>query len=149
MAPVGPEIQSGRVVDIEHGGGALYIGFATGGLWKSTDGGNNFTSIFDGYSSSASATSRSARMARRSGSGTGENNSQRTSYAGTGVFKSTDAGKTWQYMGLPESQHIGRILIDPRNENTVYVGVLGHLYSQNPERGVYKTTDGGKTWRGC
>lgn len=143
---VGPEIQSGRVVDIEKGGGALYIGFATGGLWKTTDGGITFAPIFDGYSSCGIGDFALSKDGRTIWMGTGENNSQRTSYAGTGVFKSTDAGQSWQYVGLPESQHIGRILIDPRNENTVYVGVTGHLYSQNPERGVYKTTDGGKTW---
>ncbi|MES1228198.1 MAG: glycosyl hydrolase, partial [Armatimonadota bacterium] len=78
--------------------------------------------------------------------GTGEFNSQRTSYAGTGVYHSPDGGKTWQHMGLPESHHISKIIVNPKNPNEVYVGVLGHLYSQNPERGVYKTTDGGKTW---
>lgn len=146
---VGPEIQSGRVVCIDAPVGqpnVLYVGFATGGLWKSEDYGNTFASMFDGYSSCGIGNFALSKDGNTIWVGTGENNSQRTSYAGTGVFKSTDAGKTWQYMGLPESQHIGRILIDPRNENTVYVGVLGHLYSQNPERGVYKTGDGGKTW---
>ncbi|MFI5386568.1 MAG: glycosyl hydrolase [Fimbriimonadales bacterium] len=147
---VGPEIQSGRVVGIDAPVGqpnVLYIAFATGGLWKSDDYGTTFASIFDGYSSCGIGNFAMTKEGNTIWVGTGENNNQRTSYAGTGVFKSTDAGKTWQYMGLPESQHIGKILIDPRNENTVYVGALGHLYSQNPERGVYKTTDGGKTWQ--
>jgi photosystem II stability/assembly factor-like uncharacterized protein len=146
---VGPENQSGRVIDIESPVGSpktLYLAFATGGLWKTTDGGNIFTPIFDGYSSCGIGDTAITKDGNTIWVGTGENNSQRTSYAGTGIFKSTDAGKTWQYMGLPESHHIGRVLIDPRNESTVYVGVLGHLYSQNSERGVYKTTDGGKTW---
>ncbi len=147
---VGPEIQSGRVVGIDQPVGqpnVLYLAYATGGLWRSDDYGTSFKSIFDGYSSCGIGAFALSRDGKTIWIGTGENNSQRTSYAGTGVFKSTDEGKTWQYMGLPESQHIGRILIDPRNENTVYVGVLGHLYSQNSERGVYKTTDGGKTWQ--
>lgn len=146
---VGPEIQAGRVVSIQSTPSqpnVLYVGYATGGLWKSTDGGSMFTPIFDGLSTYGIGDVALSKDGNTIWVGSGESNSQRTSYSGTGVFKSTDAGKTWQYMGLPESQHIGRILIDPRNENTVYVGVLGHLYSQNSERGVYKTTDGGKTW---
>jgi hypothetical protein len=79
--------------------------------------------------------------------GTGEANSSRSSYAGTGVFKTTDNGKTWQYTGLPESHHIGKIQLHPSNPDIVWVAALGHLYSPNKERGVYKTTDGGKTWK--
>ncbi len=147
---VGPEIQSGRVVDIEGIPGkpnTLFVGYATGGLWRTDDGGNSWTSLFDHYSSFGIGDFAIAKDGKTIWLGTGENNSQRTSYAGTGIFKSPDAGKTWQYMGLPESHHIGRILIDPNNPNTVYVGAMGHLYSQNPERGVYKTIDGGKTWQ--
>lgn len=147
---VGPEIQGGRVVDIEGIPGkpdSLYLGYATGGLWRTDDAGTTWTPLFDQYSSFGIGDFAVAKDGKTIWLGTGENNSQRTSYAGTGVFKSTDAGKTWQYMGLPESQHIGRIVIDPKDPNTVYVGVLGHLYSQNPERGLYKTTDCGKTWQ--
>src|SRR5205085_9492192 len=79
--------------------------------------------------------------------GTGEVNSSRSSYSGIGVYKSTDNGKSWQYLGLPESQHIGKIVLHPTNDNIAWVAVLGHLYSANKERGVYKTTDGGKTWK--
>lgn len=146
---VGPEVQSGRVIDIQsplNHPNLLYITFATGGLWRSQDAGHSFTPLFDGQSTCTIGCVNISKDGNTIWIGTGENNSQRTSYAGTGVFKSSDAGKSWKYMGLPESQHIGRILVDPRSENTVYVGVLGHLYSQNSERGVYKTTDGGKTW---
>ena len=79
--------------------------------------------------------------------GTGENNSSRSSYAGLGMYKSTDGGKTWQHSGLEETQHIGRIVLHPTDQNTVLVAALGHLYSPNKERGVFKTTDGGKTWK--
>src|SRR5438034_442320 len=75
--------------------------------------------------------------------GTGENNSSRTSYAGTGVFKTTDSGKTWSNVGLTDSHHIGRVVVDPRSSETVYVAATGHLYTDNAERGIYKTTDGG------
>ncbi|MDX1666338.1 MAG: glycosyl hydrolase, partial [Saprospiraceae bacterium] len=79
--------------------------------------------------------------------GTGEVNSSRSSYAGAGIYKSTDGGKSWTYHGLPETHHIGRILLHPDDPNTAWVAALGHLYSPNPERGVYKTTDGGRSWR--
>jgi hypothetical protein len=78
--------------------------------------------------------------------GTGENNSSRSSYAGIGILKSVDKGKTWSFAGLPDSHHIGRIQIHPDRPEEVVVSVLGHLYSPNEERGIYKTTDGGKTW---
>ena len=79
--------------------------------------------------------------------GTGEVNSSRSSYAGIGVYKSSDGGKTWEYLGLPDSQHIGKVQLHPTDNNTAWVAVLGHLYSPNKERGVYKTTDGGKSWK--
>ncbi len=78
--------------------------------------------------------------------GTGEANSSRTSYSGTGIFKTTDGGKSWQNMGLTDSHHIGRILVDPRDAQTVTVAALGHLYTENSERGVFRSTDGGKSW---
>src|SRR5690606_4512314 len=78
--------------------------------------------------------------------GTGENNSSRSSYAGNGILKSTDKGETWQNMGLEDSHHIGRIVINPNNPEEVLVAVAGHLYSPNEMRGIYKTMDGGKTW---
>ena len=78
--------------------------------------------------------------------GTGENTSQRSAHFGDGIYKSTDAGKTWQRMGLAASEHIGQILIDPRNSNVVYVAAQGPLWSAGGERGLYKTTDGGTTW---
>ena len=146
---VGPEKQSGRVNVITAPLGdpsKLYVAFATGGLWRTDNDGQTWTSLFDNQSAFSIGAVAVSRDGKTIWVGTGEENSQRTSYAGTGVFKSTDSGKTWEWMGLPESQHIGKILIDPKNEKTVYVAALGHLYSQNPERGVYKTTDGGKTW---
>lgn len=146
---VGPEIQGGRVVDIKaplNDPKTVYVAYATGGLWRTTDEGQHWTSVFDDQSAFGIGAIAVSRDGKTIWVGSGEANSQRTSYAGTGVFKSTDGGATWQNVGLPESQHIGQILIDPRNPNVVYVAAMGHLYSQNPERGVYKTVDGGRIW---
>ncbi|MGV3616043.1 MAG: WD40/YVTN/BNR-like repeat-containing protein [Fimbriimonas sp.] len=147
---IGPSVQGGRVQDIKAPLGdpdKLFVAFATGGLWLTEDDGMTWTSLFDDQSAFGIGAIAVSRDGKTVWVGSGEANSQRTSYSGTGIFKSTDGGKTWQNMGLPESHHIGQVLIDPRNENVVYVAAMGHLYSQNPERGVYKTTDGGKTWQ--
>jgi photosystem II stability/assembly factor-like uncharacterized protein len=146
---IGPEVQSGRVVDI----GAprdrpkeTLVAFATGGLWRTEDFGLSWEPIFEGQSTFGIGDFDVSADGKTIWVGTGENNSQRTSYAGMGVFKSTDAGKTWQHAGLAETHHIGRVLIDPKRESTVWVASIGPLYSDGGERGVYKTTDGGKTW---
>jgi photosystem II stability/assembly factor-like uncharacterized protein len=146
----GPEIQGGRVVDIEAAKDdpkTLFVAYATGGLWKTADDGLTWTTLFDGQSAFGIGAFALSHDGKTIWVGTGEANNQRTSYSGTGIFKSVDGGKTWQHMGLPESHHIAQVLINPKNENVVYVAAMGHLYSQNPERGVYKTTDGGKTWQ--
>jgi photosystem II stability/assembly factor-like uncharacterized protein len=147
---VGPEVQGGRVVDIEAPAAhpeTLLVAFASGGLWRTDNRGGSWTPLFEGESS---ITIGDFAVADDSGQvlyvGTGENNSSRTSYAGTGVFKSTDGGATWRNVGLTDSHHVGRVLVDPRDPRTVYVAALGHLYTENDERGVYKTTDGGGTW---
>jgi photosystem II stability/assembly factor-like uncharacterized protein len=147
---VGPTIQGGRIVDIAVPDGepaGLMIAFATGGLWRTSNMGTTWEPLFERESAFGIG---DIDVWGHGGKviwvGTGEANSSRTSYAGTGVFKSEDGGKTWQHMGLEESHHIGRILIHPRNPNTVYVAAIGHLYSWNEERGVYRTKDGGRTW---
>lgn len=147
---VGPEIQGGRVIWFgtpERQPKTYYVAYATGGLWRSTDLGNNWTPIFDSEAAFAIGHVAISKDGQTIWVGTGENNSQRTSYDGMGVFKSTDAGQTWRWMGLAETRRIGRIVMDPRNENVVYVGAIGGPYSQSSDRGVYKTTDGGKTWQ--
>ncbi len=151
LKSIGPTIMSGRVDDISANPDDpthFYVAYATGGLWKTNDNGISFTPLFD---EEASMTIGAIAVDWKRGEtiwvGTGESNSSRSSYAGTGIYKSTDKGKTWQWMGLGETQHIGRIVIDPDNPNTVWVAAVGHLYSANPERGVFKTIDGGKTWK--
>ncbi len=151
LKSIGPTIMSGRVDDLTADPSDpthFYVAYATGGLWKTTDNGISFTPLFD---EEASMTIGAIAVDWKHGEtiwvGTGESNSSRSSYAGTGVYKSTDNGKTWEWMGLGETQHIGRIVIDPNDPNTVWVAAVGHLYSANPERGVFKTTDGGKSWK--
>ncbi|MBK8492378.1 MAG: glycosyl hydrolase [Saprospirales bacterium] len=146
---IGPAIQSGRVADIDvspddptH----FYIAYASGGLWKSTNNGMSFEPLFDREMVMTIGDIAVDWGRNTIWLGSGEVNSSRSSYSGTGVFKSTDGGKTWMHMGLGESHHIGRILLHPTDPNTAWVAALGHLYSPNQERGVYKTTDGGKTW---
>lgn len=148
---IGPSIMSGRVVDLEVNPGdptEFYVAYATGGLWHTLNNGQSFTAVFDSENvlTIGDIAVNWKSKSRTVWVGTGEVNSSRSSYAGTGIFKSSGNGKSWEYAGLPESHHIGKIQLHPENDNIAWVAVLGHLYSPNKERGVYKTTDGGKTW---
>ncbi len=146
---IGPSIMSGRVVDIDvnpNNPTEFYVGYASGGLWYTNNNGTSFTPVMD---NSLTQNVGDIAVDWKTGTiwvGTGENNASRSSYAGIGLLKSTDKGKSWQQMGLEDSHHIGRIILNPSNPNEVVVGVTGHLYSPNEERGIFKTTDGGKTW---
>ena len=147
---IGPSIMSGRVVDVDANPSdptEFYVAYASGGLWHTTNNGQSFTPIFDSAEVITIGDIAVNWKTRTIWVGTGEVNSSRSSYAGIGVFKSKDNGKTWQYLGLPESHHIGKIQLHPTDDNTAWVAVLGHLYSSNKDRGVYKTTDGGATWK--
>ncbi len=147
---IGPTKQGGRIADIAvplDQPYTFYIASATGGLWKTINNGTTFEPIFDNQGSYsigdiAVAPSNSDIV----WVGTGEASNARSTYWGDGVYKSTDAGKTWQNMGLKESHHIGRIVIHPQDPDIVYVAAMGHLFSFNEERGLYKTEDGGATW---
>ena len=146
---IGPTIMSGRVTDLAvnpEKPSEFYVGYASGGVWHTTNNGTTFTPILDNAQTQNVGDIAVDWKNRTIWVGTGENNSSRSSYAGIGILKSTDNGKTWQNMGLKDSHHIGRILINPNNADEVLVGVTGHLYSANQERGIYKTNDGGKTW---
>ena len=147
---VGPSIMSGRVTDVEvneNDPTEFYVAYATGGLWHTTNNGLSFTPIFDGEDVIGIGDIAVNWKTRTIWVGTGEVNSSRSSYAGIGVYKSSNNEKSWEYAGLPASYHIGKIQLHPENGDIAWVAVLGHLYSPNKERGVFKTTDGGRTWQ--
>ncbi|MGH7470870.1 MAG: VPS10 domain-containing protein, partial [Longimicrobiales bacterium] len=125
----------------------FYVGYWTGGLWKTTNNGTTFEPVFDGQSKLAIGdVALAPANANIVWVGTGDAFVSRSSYAGDGVYKSLDAGKTWKNMGLRDSHHIARIVIHPTNPDIVYVAAVGALYSENEGRGVYRTTNGGATW---
>ncbi len=148
---IGPALTSGRIGDIavdpaDHD--TWYIAVASGNVWKTTNAGTTFTPIFDGEGSySIGCVTVDPKNSLVVWVGTGENNSQRSVGYGDGVYKSVDGGKSWKNVGLKSSEHIGRILVDPRDSNTVWAAAQGPLWSAGGDRGLYKTTDGGKNWK--
>ena len=125
----------------------FYIAMRYGGVWKTTNNGTTFDSVFDGQpTASIGALAVAPSDERIVWVGSGEASNVRLSMPGNGVYKSTDAGASWQHVGLPDSHHISRIVIHPANPNIVYVAAMGHLWSDNDERGVFRTVDGGRTW---
>lgn len=147
---IGPAILSGRISDIAvHPANRKiwYLAAASGGLWKTANAGTTFTPIFDNEGSySIGVVVIDPQNPNVIWAGTGENNAQRSVSYGDGVYKSIDGGRTWQNVGLKESEHIGKILIDPRNSDVVYVAAQGPVFRGGGDRGLYKSTDGGKTW---
>ncbi len=148
---IGPATASGRIDDFavyEANPSIFYVGVATGNLWKTVNNGVTWEVLFADQPDTVSI--GDIAIGHEDPDlvwvGTGENNNRQSSSWGNGVYKSTDGGRTWQHMGLTESRHIGRILIDPRNYDIVYVAATGALWGANEERGVFKTTDGGLTW---
>ena len=152
LREIGPALTSGRISDIaivpnDHD--TWYVAVASGGVWKTTNHGTTFTPIFDGQDSySIGCVAVDPKRTSTVWVGTGENNSQRSVSYGDGVYKSVDGGKSWKRVGLESSEHIGKILIDPRDTDTVYVAAQGPLWNAGGDRGLYKTTDAGKTWNG-
>ena len=145
----GPTVMSGRVVDLAvdpANPAHFYVAYASGSLWETKNNGTSFEPLFDNQIVMTIGDIEVDWKNSIIYVGSGENNSSRSSYSGYGMFKSSDNGRTWENIGLTETHHISRILIHPSDSNTLWVGALGHLYSENPERGVYKSTDGGKTW---
>ena len=147
---IGPANMGGRIDDIavvESRPHIIYVGTASGGVWKTINNGITWEPIFDDQ---ATSTIGDVTVAPSNPDtvwiGTGEPNNRQSSSWGNGAYKSTDGGKTWKNMGLGNTHHIGRIVIHPSDSNIVYVAALGHLWGPNKERGLYRTTDGGKTW---
>jgi photosystem II stability/assembly factor-like uncharacterized protein len=147
---IGPALMSGRVVDLEGhptNSRILYAGAAGGGVWKTNDGGVNFTPIFEKHNQSIGAITVDPKNPDQVvWVGTGEIWTRNSVTVGDGIYKTTDGGQNWTHMGLGKSERISSIKINPSNTNEIYVGVLGALWGDSDERGVFKTTDGGKTW---
>src|SRR5580765_769036 len=147
---IGPAGMSGRITTIDvvlENPNIIYLGAASGGVWKTENSGNSWTPVFDDQ-----PTQNIGSVAVQQSNpnivwvGTGEGNPRNSLNIGEGIFKSMDAGRTWKKMGLEKTRNIHRIIIDQSNPNTVYAAAIGNPYSEHPERGVYKTTDGGETW---
>ena len=148
---IGPAVMGGRIDDfavVESNPDIVYVGTASGGVWKTTNNGTTWEPVFD---KEGVSTIGDIAIAPSDPSvvwvGSGEPNNRQSASWGDGIYKSLDGGKTWKNMGLAATHHIGRIVIHPKNPDAVYVAAQGHLWGPNPERGVYKTTDGGKTWQ--
>lgn len=148
---IGPAAMGGRVDDVavvETDPATAYVATATAGVWKTTNHGTTFLPVFDDQPcQSVGAVAVSQTNPNIVWVGTGEANNRQSSSWGCGVFKSEDAGATWKHMGLADTLHIARIVPDPRNPDTVFVAAVGHLWGANEQRGLFRTTDGGKTWR--
>ena len=148
---IGPGAPSGRIDDfavLESDPATFYVAAATGGIHKTTNGGVTFTPVFDNESTSSVGDIAIAQTdANLIWAGTGENNNRQSSSWGEGIFKSTDGGRSWKHMGLRASKQIARVIVDPVDFNVVHVAALGDLWAAGGERGVYKTTDGGQTWK--
>ena len=147
---IGPALMGGRIDDlavVESRPSTFYVGTASGGLWKTENNGTTFEPVFDEQENSSIG---DIALAPSDPSilyvGTGEPNNRQSSSWGNGVYKTTDGGKTWSHLGLADTHHIGRVVIHPANPDVVYVAALGHLWGPNKERGLFKSTDGGKTW---
>ncbi len=147
---IGPALTSGRVADIvvnPDNFNEYYVAIASGGVWKTTNHGVSYQPIFDGEGSySVGCITMDPNQSSTIWVGTGENNNQRSVGYGDGIYKSTDAGKSWKHMGLKDSEHISKIIVDPRNSDVIYVAAYGPLWSDGGDRGIYKSMDGGENW---
>lgn len=148
--PLGPAVMGGRVSSlavVESRPTTMYVGAASGGVWKTINNGTTWNCVFEGGST---ASIGDIAVAPSNPDviwvGTGESNPRNSVAWGDGIYRSTDAGKTWQHVGLKETAHIGRIVVHPKNPDIAYVAAVGHIWGPNRDRGLYKTADGGKTW---
>jgi photosystem II stability/assembly factor-like uncharacterized protein len=146
---IGPAAMGGRISAIDASAGdrlTVWVGAAGGGVWKSVDGGLAFKPVFDKHSQSIGAITVDPKNPKTVWVGTGETCVRNSVSVGDGLYKTTDGGETWQRMGLADSERIAKVVVDPTDSNTVLACVTGHAFDSHPERGVFRTTDGGKTW---
>ncbi len=147
---IGPAVTGGRIHDVEalpSDPSTVYLATASGGLWKTVNNGTTWTPIFDDQPVSAFGDVAIAPSSPNVvWAGTGEQNNRQSTSWGDGVYRSVDGGHTWAHLGLDETRHISRVIVQPANPDIAYVAALGNLWKPNPERGVFKTTDGGRTW---
>src|SRR3989440_11676603 len=149
---IGSATMSGRIAALDavvrNGRLTMFVGSASGGVWKSVNGGTTFKPVFDRQDvQSIGAVAIDPSNPEIVWVGTGESWLRNSVSVGDGIYKSTDGGEDWTNVGLKDSEHIAKILVDPKDGNTVYVCATGHLWNDNEERGVYKTSDGGKSWK--
>ena len=148
---IGPGGMSGRVTAIDvvnNNSDIIYVGTASGGLWKSTSGGVNWKPLFeDQLTASIGSIAVQQNNPDVVWVGTGEGNPRNSLNGGYGIYRSLDAGKTWEAMGLEKTRHIHRIILDPKNPNVIYVAAIGSPWGEHPDRGVFKSTDGGESWK--
>src|SRR5579862_6881145 len=148
---IGPGAESGRVMSIAvnpRNKYEFYVGVASGGVWKTVNDGTTWTPVFDGEGSySIGWVALDPNDASVVWVGSGEANSQRSVSYGDGIYRSVDAGKSWDNLGLKKSEHIGQVVVDPRDSKVVYVAAEGPLWGPGGDRGLYKSTDGGKSWK--
>ena len=148
---IGPANHQGRIVDVDgipFPSRTFYVATAGGGVWKTTNSGTTFRPVFENERvSSGGMLAIAPSDTNTVYHGTGEPNSRNSISPGAGIWKTTNGGRTWEFLGLKETQHIGRVVVDPNNKDVVYVAALGAAWATNKERGLYKTVDGGKTWQ--
>lgn len=148
---IGPAGMSGRITDIDAvhtNPDLIYLASASGGVWKTENSGSNWTPVFDDQPTlNIGAVCIQQSNPSVVWVGTGEGNPRNSVNIGEGIYKTMDGGKTWKLLGLEKTRNIHRIIVDPADPNTVYVAAIGNPYGVHPERGVYKTTDGGDTWK--
>jgi hypothetical protein len=149
---IGSATMSGRIAAVDgvkqDGRITVFVGSASGGIWKSVNGGTSFRPVFDNQAvQSIGAVTIDPSNPKIVWAGTGESWTRNSVSVGDGIYKSTDGGENWNNVGLKDSEHIAKILVDPKDGNTVFACAIGHLWNDNEERGVFKTTDGGKSWR--
>src|SRR4030066_1857195 len=146
---IGPAVMSGRITTLyafNDDARLVYVGAASGGLWKSTNGGTTFKEVFKDHVQTIGAVTLNQQNKENVWVGTGESRTRNSISIGNGIYKTINGGDKWEHLGLEKTEHIAKILINPHTTDEVYVAALGDVWAPNEDRGVFKTIDGGKTW---